>query len=125
MVSGSGHEAIALRLGVDVVIPTESVVVDSIVSRLMGRGILEVHRLGDGTLEIVEVEIGDESPVVEKAITEFKLSEGGLVMLVNRGEASFIPRGDYVFKAGDKLALIVKNSSGAELERFFGATEKN
>ena len=122
MVSGSGYETIARQLGVDVVIPMESVVVDSILSNMMskGMGVKGVHRLGDGTLEILEAEIGSDSPAVKKAITEFKLSEGGLIMLVNRGETSFIPRGDYIFEAGDRVILIARNGSEAELEKFFG-----
>lgn len=120
MVSGSGYETIARQLGVDVVIPMQSVVVDSILSNLMGKGIRGVHRLGDGNLQILEVTIGDNSPAAEKNITEFRLSEGGLIMLVNRDGASFIPRGDYIFKPKDKVILIAKNGSDAELEKFFG-----
>jgi len=120
LVSGSGYEAIARQLGVDVVIPPESVMVDSILSRLMIKGIRGVHRLGDGSLEILEVEIASESSAVQKAITEFKLPAGGLIILVRRGEISFIPRGDYVFEAGDRVTLLAKNGSEAELEKFFG-----
>jgi trk system potassium uptake protein TrkA len=121
MVTGSGYETIARQLGVDVVIPMKSVVVDSILSHLMGGGIRGIHRLGDGSVGIIEVEIGPDSPAAEKAITEFRLPAGGLVMLVKRGDVSFIPRGDYVFQGEDKVVLIAKNGSEAELERFFGA----
>jgi trk system potassium uptake protein TrkA len=125
MVSGSSHEAIARQLGVDVVISMESVVVSSILSNLMGKGMREVQRLGDGTLEIIETEIGEDSPALEKSIVDFKLSDGGLIILVNRGEASFIPRGDYVFKTGDKVIFIAKNANEAELEKFFGKPNQN
>ena len=120
MVSGSGYGTIARQLGVDVVIPVQSVVVDSILSKLMGKGIRGVHRLGDETLSILELEIAEDSPAVKKAITQFELSKGGLVILVNRGGTSFIPRGDYIFESGDKIVLIAKNGSEAELEKFFG-----
>jgi trk system potassium uptake protein TrkA len=120
MVTSSGYEAIARRLGVDVVIPMKSVVVDSIISHLMGGGIRGVHRLGDGTVGIIETEIGKESPAAEAPITSFRLSAGGLVMLVNREGASFIPRGDYVFRAGDRVILAAKNGSEGEIEKFFG-----
>ncbi|MCL2878852.1 MAG: NAD-binding protein [Treponema sp.] len=122
MVSGSGYETIAGQLGVDVVIPMQSVVVDSILSNLMGKGIRGVHRLGDGSLQILEVTIAEDSPAAEKTIDEFELSEGGLIMLVNRGDASFIPQRDYIFKGADKVMLIARNSSQTELEKFFGKT---
>jgi trk system potassium uptake protein TrkA len=124
MVSGSSHEVIARQLGVDVVISMESVVVSSIISNLMGKGMREVQRLGDGTLEILETHIREDSPAVEKSIVEFKLSDGGLIILVHRGETSFIPRGDYVFKTGDKVIFIAKNPKEAELEKFFGKPDK-
>jgi trk system potassium uptake protein TrkA len=123
LVSGSGYEAIARQLGVDVVIPVKSVVVDSILSHLLGSGIKEVHRLGDGSVGIIEIEIDGASPAAGLSITNFRLTEGSLVMLVTRGESSFIPRGDYVFTAGDKIVLTAKNGSEAEIEQFFGSSK--
>jgi trk system potassium uptake protein TrkA len=123
MVTGGGYAAIARRLGVDVVIPVKSVVVDSILTRLMGEGVREVHRLGeDESIGIIEIEVGKEAPAAEKCITEFSLPGGGLVMLANRGGRSFIPRGDYVFKAGDRVILIVNNGNETEINRLFGAS---
>jgi trk system potassium uptake protein TrkA len=143
MVTGGGYAAIARQLGVDVVIPLKSVVVDSILSHLMGGGVTGVHRIGEeGIVGIIEIEIGKESPAAEKKITEMHLPGGGLVMLVNRKAApageeagkvpqaesrspqaeSFIPRGDYVFKGGDRIILITKNENKTEMERFFGAS---
>jgi Trk K+ transport system NAD-binding subunit len=43
------------------------------------------------------------------------------VLLVSRGEESFIPRGDYVFLAGDHIILLSKNGSEQDIEKFFGA----
>lgn len=126
MVSGPGYKTIALQLGVDVAIPVKSVVVDSILSRLSDRNIRGIHSLGDGSVSIIEVEIEEGSYAEEKPITAFRLSLGGLVMLVNRAsennaeETSFIPQGDYIFKAKDKITIIAKNGSEAELEKFFG-----
>jgi trk system potassium uptake protein TrkA len=120
MVTGPGYAAIARQLGVDVVIPMKTVVVDSILSRLMGGGVKEVHRLGDGSVDIIEAEIRKNAPVVNASISTLKLSGGGLLMLVNRQEDSFIPHGDYVFKEGDRIVLIVKAGSQAEIEKHFG-----
>ena len=121
LVSSAGYGTIARQLGVDVVIPMKSVVVDSILSHLMGGSVKGVHRIGDGTIGIIEIEIHKATPVVEKPITAFRLSSGGLLMLANREGTSFIPKGDYVFKAGDQVILITKNGSEKEIERLFGA----
>jgi trk system potassium uptake protein TrkA len=121
MVTGSGYAAIARQLGVDVVIPMKSVVVDSILSHLMGKGITAVHRLGNGDINVFEIELRPDTPAAEKGITELNPGEGALVMVVNRGNNSFIPRGDYIFKSGDRIILIAKTGSEPELERFFGS----
>jgi trk system potassium uptake protein TrkA len=121
MVTGSGYAAMARRLGVDVVIPMKSVVVDSILSHLMGRGVRGVHRIGDGGVDIIEIEIRGETPVDGAPISEFRLPMGGLVMLVNRNGRSFIPRGDYVFNRGDLIVLISKNGNEAEIDKLFGS----
>jgi trk system potassium uptake protein TrkA len=122
LVTGSGYAAIARRLGVDVVIPIKSAVVDSILSHLMGGGVKGVHRLGDSGIGVIEVEVGRDAPAAETPLTEFHLAEGGLVMLVTREEGSFIPRGDYVFKAGDHITLLSKNGNEPEIERLFGVS---
>ncbi|MDR1277791.1 MAG: NAD-binding protein [Treponema sp.] len=121
MLTGSGYAAMARRLGVDVVISMRSVVVDSILAHLMGGGIKGLHRLGDGSVDIIELELRGGAPVLDTPLTEFKLSTGGLVMLVNREDASFIPRGDYVFRQGDHIVLFTRTGSEAEIEKLFGA----
>jgi trk system potassium uptake protein TrkA len=121
MVTGSGYAAMARHLGVDVVVPIQSVVVDSILSHLMGSSVKEVHNLGDGSVEIIQVEIGENAPIAGKPIKEFKLSGGSLLMLATRNGSSFIPRGDYVFCRGDRIFLICKTGSQAEIDKYFGS----
>jgi trk system potassium uptake protein TrkA len=125
LVTGTGYAAMARRLGVDVVIPMQSVVVDSILSHLMGSGVKGVHRIGDGSIDIIELEVRSAAFVANKPITALRFAAGGLVMLVNRGGASFIPKGDYVFTAGDRIILIAKNKNEKEIERYFGAAHES
>ncbi|GHV86038.1 Trk system potassium transport protein TrkA [Spirochaetia bacterium] len=125
MVTGSGYAAIARQLGVDVVIPMKDVVVDSILSKLMGGGVKGVHRLGDGTVGILEIDINPGSQPEGKSLKDFHLPEGALVMLVNRGvEVDFIPRGGYVYTAGDRILLIARNGSEMDIERIFSSPVK-
>jgi trk system potassium uptake protein TrkA len=121
MVTGSGYAAMARHLGVDVVVPIQSVVVDSILSHLMGSSVKQVHNLGDGSVEIIQVEIGENASIADKPINQFRLSGGSLLMLATRNGSSFIPRGDYVFCRGDRIFLICKTGSQAEIEKYFGA----
>ncbi|GMO25315.1 MAG: Trk system potassium transporter TrkA [Termitinemataceae bacterium] len=133
-VDGDAYAAIAKKLGIDVVIPVKSVVEDAILSRLCGRGLKGIHRIGDRTVDILDIEINSSTPIAGKSITDFRINKGGLVMLVNReavgGENSddqvysnsFIPKGDYVFTNGDRIILIAKNGSEKEIENYFGVS---
>ena len=122
MVTGSGHAAMARQMGIDVVIPIQSVVVDSILSHLTGKNVKELRSLGDGRIDIIEAEIGENASIIDTPISQFKLSEGSLIILVTRENSSFIPRGDYVFCKGDHIILITKTGSQAEIEKHFGAS---
>ena len=119
MVTGRGYENIAMKLGIDVVIPKEQVIVDAVYSNLFGKGVREIHSLGDGSLEILKLEVEKDSPADGKPITSFKLTKGALILLVNRDEISFIPKGDYVFNSYDKIILLVNKGSEKEIEDFF------
>jgi trk system potassium uptake protein TrkA len=120
MVKSDGYGAIARRLGVDVVISIKAVVVDAILSRLMGGGVTGVHRLGAGAIDVFELEIKSGMPIAGRPITDFRVSGGSLLMHVNRDGKSFIPHGGYVFHAGDRIVVLVKNPGEKELEKFFG-----
>ncbi|MDR2481111.1 MAG: NAD-binding protein [Spirochaetaceae bacterium] len=120
VVASDGYAAIARRLGIDVVIPIKSVVVDSILSRLLGGGVRSIHRLGGGVISLFEIKVSPQMPIAEKPINEFKLSSGGLVMLVRRGGESFIPHGEYTFKIEDHVIIAAKKGSKKEIEKLFG-----
>jgi trk system potassium uptake protein TrkA len=121
MVTSPGYEAIARQLGIDVVIPMKSVVVDTIMSRLMGGGIKGLHRFGEGEIGILEFEVGPDAPAVDAVLKNCRLPPETLIMLVHRGERSFIPKGDDQFLSGDKVILITKNGNESELSQFFSA----
>ncbi|MDR1127775.1 MAG: Trk system potassium transport protein TrkA [Treponema sp.] len=121
MVSSPGYAAVARKLGVDVVIPMKMVVVDSILSHLMGNSITAVHRLGDGSIDILELDTGEDAPVAGKALKECRLPADSLVMLVNREGSAFIPKGDDVIQSGDHTVLITKKGNEAEISRLFDA----
>jgi len=123
LVSGAGYATIARQLGIDVVVPMKSVVVDSILSHLLGGGIRGVHRIGEGSIEILELEVSASAHIAGKRLDQFPNSAGALVMQVSRGNDSFIPRGDYVFSPRDRIVLIVKKGAEIEIERLFGGPQ--
>ncbi|AEJ20619.1 TrkA-N domain protein [Gracilinema caldarium DSM 7334] len=123
LVNSPSYGTIARRLGIDVVVPIKSVVVDTILARLMGSGVTGLHRLGEGTIEILEILVAPEAPVCGQKLKDFHLSSGGLVMLITRHGESFIPHGEHQFEPHDRLVIIAQKGVGNELERLFGRQE--
>ncbi|MCL2833476.1 MAG: NAD-binding protein [Treponema sp.] len=124
MVNNTGHAAIAGRLGVDVVIPIKSVVIDSIMSRLIGRNVKGVHSFAEGSLIILTIDISPGCRAEGSSLKEFDLPEGALVMLVKCGdEKDFIPGGSYVYTAGHQLILITRSGTETEIEKIFDTDE--
>lgn len=121
MVTSPGYAAIARQLGIDVVIPLQSVVVDTILTRLMGGGITGLHRLGEGGIGILEFEMGVNAPFADQALKNCAFPEGTLVMLINRGGRSFIPKGDDTLTPGDRIILLARNGNESEIGRLFNA----
>jgi trk system potassium uptake protein TrkA len=119
MVQVDGYAKIARSLGVDVVVPIKQVVIDSILSHLMGDKIKKMRRIGDGNAGIMELEISLSSSLCNKSIVMFHIAAGALVLLASRGKKSFIPRGDYVFEANDHIIIIYKKGSENEIEKIF------
>lgn len=123
LVNTPSYGTIARRLGLDVVIPIKSVVIDSILAHLMGSGVTGLHRLGEGSIEILEILVTPDAPVCGEKLKNFHLSSGGLVMLITRNGTSFIPHGEHEFEAYDKLVLIARKGVETELEKLFGRQE--
>jgi trk system potassium uptake protein TrkA len=127
MVTSPGYGTIARKLGIDVVIPMKSVVVDSILTHLIGGGVKGLHRLGDGTYNIIELTVQAASAITKSDISSMHFPQGALLLLVNRGENnSFIPHGNTVLNANDHVALIAKAGTETEITKMFTAeqTEK-
>jgi trk system potassium uptake protein TrkA len=123
LVNSPSYGTIARRLGIDVVVPIKSVVIDTILAHLRGSGVTGLHRLGEGTIEVLEILVSPDAPVCGKKLKDFHLSAGGLVMLITRQGESFIPHGEHQFEPYDRLVLIARKGVGNELERLFGRQE--
>ena len=125
-VNSTGLAAVARRLGVDVVIPIKSVVIDSIMSRLMGGNIKGVHSFAEGTLTILDVEINSGCRAEGKFMSDLALPEGALALLVKRKDGDdLIPHGSYVYTAGHQLFLIAKTGTEKNIKEIFGFSESH
>ena len=76
--------------------------------------LLELRREG---LEVVEVQVENDSPSAGKTISELKLPEGSRLISVMRNGQASIPVGSTVLSEGDQLLAILQPGKEDELRR--------
>ncbi len=79
---------------------------------------VKIETFSHRNYEMVEFLLRDASPICGMSLVEMRKAYNAmfLVCAVRRGEEIFIPSGDFVLEAGDKIGII---SSPAELHKLF------
>lgn len=129
LVTSGPFATIATKLGVDVSVSLRDVVVDTIMSHLRGKQVLNLHTLNEGSLEIIECVLSVNAKVCGSKVRD--LGEHGkyLILLVkhrNPNPTLNSPPSDYelvngqtVITAGDNLVLITKSDYSRTVLQMF------
>jgi len=64
---------------------------------------------GDIDRELVEVYVGDDSKLVNKCIADADISEGLLILMINRNGEAIVPKGATIIEKGDILIMTGDN----------------
>ena len=120
LVQSAVLENVAYKIGIDVAVSFKDVVVDSIMSHLVSENVTSVHTMGDGKLEIIELQVSEKSPVLGQKLKDISQHGVYLVLLVTDENGEQIPTGDTEVKAGYKIVFIVKSSRSDEIIKMFG-----
>ena len=124
LVSSGSFALIARNIGIDVAVPIKDAVIDSILSHLKGKSITGVHTISEGELEIIEIILTDKAKIVGKQIKEISKPGSFIILLIKeKSEVYKVPDGNTVLEEGDKLVIITKTSSNADILQLFGADE--
>ena len=89
-------------------------------SHLVSENVTSVHTMGDGKLEIIELQVSEKSPVLGQKLKDISQHGVYLVLLVTDENGEQIPTGDTEVKAGYKIVFIVKSSRSDEIIKMFG-----
>jgi cell volume regulation protein A len=72
---------------------------------------IEYNPTADLKNELVEVPVPADSPVVGRSLVEIKLPTGALIVLIRRGDETFVPRGSTQIDAGDTLLVLAEHEA--------------
>jgi trk system potassium uptake protein TrkA len=86
-------------------------------------GFVHLLDLPEERLEIVEFELGDDSPVIDMRIGDIGMPAGSLVISILRDGGGFVPDANTVFKPGDEVLVVLDTGKELELKRLFQPVE--
>ena len=72
---------------------------------------IEYNPTSDLKNELVEVPVPAGSPVTGRSLVEIKLPAGALIVLIRRGDETFVPRGSTRIDAGDTLLVLAERDA--------------
>ncbi|MFP4644754.1 MAG: TrkA C-terminal domain-containing protein, partial [Spirochaetales bacterium] len=125
LVNNSSYVSICGQLGIDVAVSLKNSVVDTIISTIRhgtGEVINTVRSISDGTVEVLELNVGGGSRVVGRPLSEVRIPKDSLIMAVSRKGHTFVPNGDSVLEAGDTVVAIARHDQFDKLELAFKAS---
>ena len=82
-------------------------------------GLVHLLALEEERLEIIELEVTTEAPVVGEKVSDIALPEGSLIISVLRGGAGFVPKPDTVIQEGDEVLLVLDPGLEEAITTFF------
>jgi len=101
------NETIFKKLGTDATISSTSVILAHIEQELPSHPLIPLMTLKGGGLEIVEIKIPSEAPVVGRRIREILLPQQSLIALVISSDGQpRLPTPDSVIQAGDEVVVV-------------------
>jgi len=82
-------------------------------------GLVHLLDLRQEQLEIIEIEVAQDSPAADSAIGDLVLPEGCLVVSVLRNGTGFVPKADTVVQAGDEVLAVLNPGDEPEVCALF------
>lgn len=113
------NEELFHRLGVDATVSSTKIIQNLIEQEIHTGDVIPLAALKRGRLEVVDIEITEQSPVINKPISEVDLPPESLLMCIVREDRALIPRGDTRFEAGDTVVALVRAELEPDLRTVF------
>jgi trk system potassium uptake protein len=120
-VSDPHNEDLYRALGVEATVSATSLIQNVIERELPTVGIKTVLSLHGGVVNLLELTLPPEAPVIDHPLRDIVLPKESNVVAILRGGRPVVPRGDTMFKVGDiVLTLVAKDSERALKETLLG-----
>ncbi|MFZ9707195.1 MAG: potassium channel family protein [Ilumatobacteraceae bacterium] len=107
--------------GVDVSVSTPHLITSLVQEATSVGSFVRLMQLKGGKAELVEVTLAENSPAVNRAISELVLPRSATIVAIVRAERVMVPSDETVLRAGDEvMALITEDAEGAVAKLLIG-----
>jgi len=106
-VNDPGNEELFRALGVDGTISSTRLIEALIEREVDAEMLVPLLTLGGGKLEIVQTEVGDDSPALGRPLKDLRIPNGCLIVSIVRAGTPVVPNGETVLAPGDVVVALL------------------
>ena len=106
-------------LGVRPVISATDLILRLIEHEVPQYGLVHLLDLQEEGLEIIELQLTDDSPVTGERVSDLTMPEGSLLISVLRDGKGFVPGPDTVLEPGDEVLAVLDPGREDDLKAYF------
>jgi trk system potassium uptake protein TrkA len=107
-------------LGIRPVVSATDLILRLIEHEVPKYGLVHLLDLEKERLEIIELLLGEGSPVAGQRVGDLEMPEGSLLISVLRGGNGFVPGPETVLEPGDEVLAVLDPGLEEELKEYFG-----
>lgn len=121
-VNDPDHEEVFRKIGIDETVSATGIIFALLEQQISPDVVLPIGALARGNLEVVEVELGNRSPIVGQHVRDLTLPPKTNLIWVLRGDQGLAVSGDTQLQQGDMVVAVVPRDHADELRDTFVAT---
>ena len=118
-VNNPKNEELFHKLGIDQTVVSTKIIFNLIEQQIETDQVIPLAALRRGNIEIVEIDLSKDSPVLEEPVGSLRLPPETLIISVVRGEDAIIPQPDTMLQVGDTVIALVRAERESELREAF------
>jgi len=116
LINNPKNETVFKKLGIDTTVSSTNLILENIEQEVPTHPLTHLLSIDDKGLEIVEVKIPEESPIIGKMVKELSLPEGVMLSLIIRKEAKpQVPTEETIIQVNDQIIALTNHESEEEL----------
>src|SRR6266516_1489777 len=117
------HTEIFQKLGIDITVSPTNAILSQIEAELPSSHFVQLLTLKNAGLEIIEMRIPEESPVVGSMLRDINLPRSCNLALIIRDKQFIIPTAETQINAHDDVFALVNREGEEELRKVFGTMD--